>query len=112
MKLDILVNMLKKEKKRAADALSVLEQQGLSLPKSSSSVSENGTSKLNRMSDGANMTVNLQEKSNRLLSGRKSQSEQQELQTEKEEKTKAKICKLHFIIIISLYALFTLNHFR
>ena len=100
---DILVNMLKKEKKRAADAVSALEQRGHSLPKSSSSMSENGTSPSSGMSNGTTPMSNHQHMSDRAPSDRRWQSDQQKLQKEKEEITKAKICKIQFIIIISFY---------
>ncbi|KAK2146062.1 hypothetical protein LSH36_635g01011 [Paralvinella palmiformis] len=95
--------MLKKEKKRAADAVSALEQQGHSLPKSSSSMSENGTSPSSGMSNGTTPMSNHQHMSDRAPSDRRWQSDQQKLQKEKEEITKAKICKIQFIIIISFY---------
>jgi hypothetical protein len=103
---DILVNMLKKEKKRAADAIAATEQQNIPLPKSanyhadseasfpltSSQRMTNGTIHDSHRSISAGHQVASE---SRPSSGKKYDPEQQKMRREKEEKTKAKICKFY-----------------
>ena len=93
---DILVNMLKKEKKRAADAVKQLEGLGHTLPRSDTMTSEGSLTNGNHGDSSLSWQRTSSTTSSQVLpSSSASSAERQRHMKEKEEKTKQKICKLY-----------------
>ena len=90
--------MLKKEKKRAGDAIGRLESLGQTLPRASSNISESSVPVDTRSSSMANGHSRQTGRDGRSMSvSSESASTGRKVRDEKEEKIKTKICKYHYV---------------